>query len=1282
MSISKKQSDFSPTTKFSLVVVVAAVIIFGYFAIQALGDTTINLTLNTNPALEDGLVAHWTFDGSDMDWVTSTTTEAQDRSGNGYHGDVQPDDSEGGGAPADAAAFVSAGGGTGTSFTYDIGSPDNRLLIIMPADENTGTSLSAVTADGKSCNSVQQTTNTFSEGSHIELWYCDEDDLGASNGTVTIALTGADTGWATHVHLYTDVSQTGPGDSGIENSGTNTDTIAIESIDTWEDGVLVMSAGASTQSINFTSWTSPLTERLETPDPDAHTFGSASDVPTVDNTNQTYTATLNQTSGTIAGVIGSWDQEAGAVGETTYTSTTTMVTAGNLGQALSFDGTDEFVDVGNVSTGIQTVAFWLRVSTSTATQRIIDIDGTDQIETDASSVIAATSFPGTTVIYQDGVAGSTTLTSGWHHITVTDTVGVNASDFDIGRIETEGYFGGVIDDVRLYDRVLSKEEVDRLYGLGATTKIALTLESNAAIGDGLKDHWSFDSSDVSGTTITNSRGATNGTFVGAGATNWFNSDYQYCRKFTMTAGGDSGGVATTTTAGFALAASATLSTLAATSSSGNIYETTTTSGTTTPVDVAITDGTDCGSDGGALLDFYFEKYVQTTGEFALWVEANDISSTTAKTVLMYYGYADDSATDQSDEAGTFGALTESSVFNLHENPADTGANDVLDSTSNSYDGTDDSTMDGTDAVPGKIGSAMAFDGNDDDVASSGTLDDVISNSTGSISVWVRPTGTAPSASDPNGGGAVIGTNTTNCSDDGAGGYISISQFNNGGTDRIWVGNYDGSHDVVGLTYTTDEWMHVTWQHAGGNLYGYKNGQLVGSVASGNTTVSNRQLCIGAGRGFGSTEFEGDIDDVRTYKGVLDPMDILTIYNNTNDSSTFWTIGTEETENANIAASSAGRVGQAISFDGSDDYIDVGNAGSGIKSIAFWIKADNVTADAKLIDIDGTDQIETDGSSVITATSFPGTIVIYQDGVAGDTTLGSGWHHIVITDTTGVNASDFDIGRIEGEGLFAGKIDDVRLYTRVLSKNEIIRLYEMGATAKIATPAYANPDLKSGLVGHWTFDGRNLWENATDSSPTGANGKLTNFTSTTTRAGKLGQALEFDGSNDYVDVGESTAFESALPVSVAAWVYFDNFTDDSSIFRANDEDGRYNGYWCEIDNSTQELRAHFGNGGGANSGSRESKFGNTALKSRQWYHVACVIRGADDMDLYIDGVDDGGSYSGTGSTLFYDTTAGIKHTIGIDTGGTDEFFDGRLDDVRVYNRALSKSEIERLYDIGN
>ncbi|MHC4501364.1 MAG: LamG-like jellyroll fold domain-containing protein, partial [Planctomycetota bacterium] len=91
-------------------------------------------------------------------------------------------------------------------------------------------------------------------------------------------------------------------------------------------------------------------------------------------------------------------------------------------------------------------------------------------------------------------------------------------------------------------------------------------------------------------------------------------------------------------------------------------------------------------------------------------------------------------------------------------------------------------------------------------------------------------------------------------------------------------------------------------------------------------------------------------------------------------------------------------------------------------------------------------------------------------------------------------------------------------------------------------------------------------------------------------------------------------------------------------------------------------------------SRRSKVGTTVLDADTWYHVAAVLNGPTDMSLYVDGLEDGGTYSGTGGSLAYSSASSL---IGVRHGG-GYALSGKIDDVRVYERALSDEEIWEFY----
>lgn len=147
---------------------------------------------------------------------------------------------------------------------------------------------------------------------------------------------------------------------------------------------------------------------------------------------------------------------------------------------------------------------------------------------------------------------------------------------------------------------------------------------------------------------------------------------------------------------------------------------------------------------------------------------------------------------------------------------------------------------------------------------------------------------------------------------------------------------------------------------------------------------------------------------------------------------------------------------SLKLNGSDDYVDVGAGPSGVKGLSFWINPDDIST-RKLIDCDGTDQIELDASGNVTATSFPDATV-YVNGVqtAGPVVV-SVWSHIMVTDGTGVACTNFDIGRAGASNEFDGLITDVRLYDT--TEPTATRVYNL----------YTGTDDQTNLEGHWKLD---------------------------------------------------------------------------------------------------------------------------------------------------------------------------------------------------------------------
>ena len=212
-----------------------------------------------------------------------------------------------------------------------------------------------------------------------------------------------------------------------------------------------------------------------------------------------------------------------------------------------------------------------------------------------------------------------------------------------------------------------------------------------------------------------------------------------------------------------------------------------------------------------------------------------------------------------------------------------------------------------------------------------------------------------------------------------------------------------------------------------------------------------------------------------------------------------------------------------------------------------------------------------------------------------------------------------------------------------------------------------------LVAHWKFDetsGTTALDCVGDN-----NGTVHGATWTT---GQVGGALEFDGLDDYVDVGNDPSLKPSLPVTLSAWIKLSGSGKFQRIVSTGEQVPTYYGVWLELlstPHPSDKVHIGFGDGtGGASQAYRRSKFGASVLDTGRWYHVVGVVRGATDMDVYVDGVNDGGNYDGSGGSLAYSDG---HSSIGYDDAPRFHF-DGLIDDVRIYDRALSAEEIQELY----
>jgi len=204
---------------------------------------------------------------------------------------------------------------------------------------------------------------------------------------------------------------------------------------------------------------------------------------------------------------------------------------------------------------------------------------------------------------------------------------------------------------------------------------------------------------------------------------------------------------------------------------------------------------------------------------------------------------------------------------------------------------------------------------------------------------------------------------------------------------------------------------------------------------------------------------------------------------------------------------------------------------------------------------------------------------------------------------------------------------------------------------------------SGLVGHYEFEG-----NTNDSAGT-IHGTL--YGDPTYGTGVFGQAINLDGDGDYINCGKATSFDLVKQITVAAWIKVGMF------------DKKYQTIISKGDNSWRLGRAgstnniEFACNGTAITrwtGWGEvpwSVLGTTSVYDGKWHHIVGVFDGTG-LFLYIDGVLE--AAKGAGNSI---DVSSYDMCIGTNAQVPDREWNGLIDDVRIYNYALSQAEIASL-----
>ena len=259
--------------------------------------------------------------------------------------------------------------------------------------------------------------------------------------------------------------------------------------------------------------------------------------------------------------------------------------------------------------------------------------------------------------------------------------------------------------------------------------------------------------------------------------------------------------------------------------------------------------------------------------------------------------------------------------------------------------------------------------------------------------------------------------------------------------------------------------------------------------------------------------------------------------------------------------------------------------------------------------------------------------------------------------------------------YIGDIDDIAIYNRALSQQEITALYQGGNTTASCLDMPSN--LQQGLVGYWPFCG-----NALDESGNNNHGTVNGATLTTDRFGNQGSAYDFNGVNNWIDVSNNSSINFQNSFSISVWVNSNqNNVNAGIIGKWNDFDGLVLGgqeqYALTVNGNLLYalLRTTI-----SPSQNIEISYSGSNYNNGSW-NLFVFSWDGNTIKLYQNGFLVGSGLANGVMNSFNQNLEFGRYGGGQATSGGNTHFAGSLDDIAIWNRALSQSEITQLYNQG-
>jgi hypothetical protein len=287
---------------------------------------------------------------------------------------------------------------------------------------------------------------------------------------------------------------------------------------------------------------------------------------------------------------------------------------------------------------------------------------------------------------------------------------------------------------------------------------------------------------------------------------------------------------------------------------------------------------------------------------------------------------------------------------------------------------------------------------------------------------------------------------------------------------------------------------------------------------------------------------------------------------------------------------------------------------------------------------------------------------FQVGTGGEVNdNGTTYYYLAINRGAGINTNSYVGDNGTARNITGAGFQPTFVFVKDTTTDAMALTTDKFASGNSITSRAINTSLRTDLIKALQTDGFQVGNGA----ETNASGRTYHYFALASQNGapRYLTATQADSVNTF-----------STGISASAWVKYDSVSRNQTIIRKSDSTVGTNSYQLSSNGTNFQFQV-------GTSTSITILTGTTSIVPNKWYYVSGTYDGASNaMQLYVNGIQEASvSGGGTAGTISTGTTNGLY--LGSIENDIGNGFMGRIDDVRIYSRALSAAEIQRLYSLG-